>query len=168
MTECPYCELGGSRGQVHAHMADAHPEEVSTWTEAGDGRMRYRVVCPRCGAEHEARVKPRSQDPDFLEGFAREIRLVACDMLLCHMEAEHDGEPAAQEPPSREESVPPAGSAPPPRARRPAASAAGGRGRPGAEGVPLPPGMAEPELPAWMAAVEEMKRGKVKPSGSDR
>lgn len=153
MTGCPLCGLQGGRGEVHAHMADSHPDAVRTWSEPESGRMRYLIACPRCGAEHEARVKPRSQDPGFLEGFAREIRLVAFDMLLCHLEAEHEDSPA------------PAAA---PGPKLPAASAGGGRGRPGAQGVPLPPGMAEPELPGWMQAVEAMKVRKVKPSGSDR
>jgi len=155
MTRCPLCQLQGPRGELHAHMADAHPQAVSTWSEPDSGRMRYRIRCPLCGAEHEARVKPRSHDPGFLEGFAREIRLVAFDMLLCHLEAEHDDAPAPE-------------GATQERAKLPAAGPAGGRGRPGADGVPLPPGMAEPQLPGWMQAVEAMKVRKVKTSGSDR
>jgi hypothetical protein len=152
--EMTLCERAGSRGEVHAHMADEHPEAVRTWSEPESGRMRYLIACPRCGAEHEARVKPRSHDPSFLAGFAREIRLVAFDMLLCHLEAEHE-QACAPEPSNL------------PRSKLPAASAGGGRGRPGAEGVPLPPGMAEPELPGWMQAVEAIKVRQVKRSGSD-
>jgi hypothetical protein len=58
------------------------------WTIAS-GRRRYRVTCPVCGECHEARIKPRSKDPAFLETFAREIRMVAFDMLINHLEVEH-------------------------------------------------------------------------------
>jgi hypothetical protein len=132
---CPLCAYSGPRGSVHAHLAGEHPGAVEMWTEASSGRMRYRVACPHCGEAHEARVKPRSQDPRFLEEYAREIRLVAFDMLLLHVEAEHEAAPAPGG-----EGV--AGSLP-------LAGPSGGRGRPGLPGVPLPPGMEEPEVPAW-------------------
>ncbi|HET9719645.1 MAG TPA: hypothetical protein VFP55_06175 [Solirubrobacteraceae bacterium] len=124
------------------------------WTEADSGRMRYRITCPICQEAHEARVKPRSHDREFLDHFAREIRLVAFDMLLNHCEAEHgpvaEAEPAA------------------PRSALPAAGPGGGRGRPGAEGVPLPPGMAEPKLPAWMERAAELKVTQIDRHGSKR
>ena len=80
--------MQGPRGEVHAHLVDAHGEAVETWS-AGSGRRRYRISCPVCGAAHEARVKPRSADPDFLATFAREIRMVAFDMLINHVSVEH-------------------------------------------------------------------------------
>jgi predicted nucleic acid-binding protein len=87
---CPLCAREGPRDLVHKHLADDHTAAVETWTEAASGRMRYRVQCPVCGDAYEARVKPRSHDPQFLETFAYEIRLVAFDMLLNHLEAEHE------------------------------------------------------------------------------
>jgi transcription elongation factor Elf1 len=86
---CPLCQYEAPRGDVHAHLVDAHTDAVEMWT-AGSSRMRYRVSCPICGSSHEARVKPRSKDPDFLETFAREIRMVAFDMLINHVEVEHE------------------------------------------------------------------------------
>ena len=86
---CPLCPYAGGRGEVHRHLTEDHPDAVETWTESAGGKMRYRVECPVCGQAHEARVKPRSHDPAFLETFAREIRLVAFDMMLNHVEAEH-------------------------------------------------------------------------------
>jgi hypothetical protein len=35
-------------------------------------------------------IKPRSRDPRFIEEFQREIRLVAFDMLVNHLIAEHE------------------------------------------------------------------------------
>ncbi len=144
---CPLCAYDAVRGEVHRHLADDHPEAVEMWTEAVSGKMRYRVQCPLCEEAHEARVKPRSHDPEFLTTFSREIRLVAFDMLLNHLEAEHGALPAG-EPASLHSSFP-------------AAGPGGGRGRPGADGVPLPPGMDEPELPPWATL-------KITHTGSDR
>lgn len=92
MTACPFCSERGVRTDVHRHMVDAHPEQIETWTDATTGRMRYRIVCPHCGADYEHRVKPRSKDPAFLTTFATEVRMVGFDMLLNHMTAEHGEE----------------------------------------------------------------------------
>ncbi len=132
---CPLCEVEATRREIHSHLVEDHPDEVETFNEAASGRMRYRVACPLCGAAHEARIKPRSHDPTFLTTFGHEIRLVAFDMLLNHLESEHAALPG--------------GEALPEHAALPAAGPGGGRGRPGADGVPLPPGMDEPDLPAW-------------------
>lgn len=148
---CPLCEFAATRGDVHAHLTAEHPEAIETWTVSGGSKMRYRVTCPLCDAAHEAAVKPRSHDPGFLSEFAREIRLVAFDMLLNHMESEHDALPAG-EPAELLASLPPAGPA-------------GGRGRPGAHGIPLPPGMDEPDLPAWATAAESLKVSHVNQRG---
>ena len=98
---CPLCALDGPRDVVHGHLVQAHPDAVETWT-IGAGRMRYRIVCPRCGAAHEARVKPRSRDREFLETFSREIRMVAFDMLINHIEAEHAAQMATEQEPGSE------------------------------------------------------------------
>lgn len=139
MTACPFCEYRDARSAVHAHLVEDHPEAVEMWTDAASGKRRYRVVCPLCEAAHEAQVKPRSHDREFLATFSREIRMVAFDMLLNHLEAEHAEAPAGE----------PA----PPRSSLPWAGPGGGRGRPGAQGVPLPPGMDEPDLPPWARAL---------------
>ncbi|MHB8657615.1 MAG: hypothetical protein ACYC91_06625 [Solirubrobacteraceae bacterium] len=144
MIPCPLCRgEQASRQALHAHLVEAHPSGVEMWNEPATGKMRYRVSCPHCEQAHEARVKPRSLDPEFLEQFAREIRLVAFDMLLNHLEAEHEVLPGR----------PPA----PPRSPLLPASAGGGRGRPGVDGIPMPPGYGEPELPAWARAAKPLK-----------
>jgi hypothetical protein len=90
VTACPFCPEEGARVDIHRHMVDAHPEQIEAWTDAKSGRMRYRVVCPICGADYEHRVKPRSTDPTFLTTFATEVRMVGFDMLLNHITAEHE------------------------------------------------------------------------------
>lgn len=127
MTACPFCPERGDRQLVHAHMVTAHPDRLEVWSDAADGRMRYRVVCPHCDDLYEHRIKPRSRDPEFLEKFAVEIRMVAFDMLLNHVQGAHE---------AQAEAAAPAASEP-----LPLRGAGGGRGRPGTPGIPLPPGM---------------------------
>lgn len=86
---CPYCELAGPRRQVHRHLVDSHGETVKTEVDEGQGAMAYVIVCPRCGGEIRQPVKPRWRDPGFLREFEQEIRLVAFDLLLYHLEDAH-------------------------------------------------------------------------------
>lgn len=86
---CPLCDYEDERRVVHAHLIDDHADSVEMWTDARTGRRRYRVECPICQAAHEAQVKPRGHDGAFLETYRREIRMVAFDMLLNHLQAEH-------------------------------------------------------------------------------
>ncbi len=87
---CPYCGLEAERRLLHRHLVDSHPAEVETAAVEAEGRMRYRIVCPRCGGEIAHQVKPRWKDPGFLAEFGREIRLVAFDLLLLHLEDAHE------------------------------------------------------------------------------
>jgi hypothetical protein len=85
---CPYCEAGDLdlRG-LHAHLATDHAGAITT-EEAGD-RLVYVVTCPQCGAQYRKPIKKGVADPGFAEEFAGQIRLVAFDMLLNHLLAEH-------------------------------------------------------------------------------
>lgn len=88
---CPFCDLAGSRPAVHRHLAEAHGAAVATETDEALGRMFYVVRCPACGRAIRHQVKPRWRDPDFLDEYRQEIRLVAFDLLLYHVEdAHHD------------------------------------------------------------------------------
>lgn len=84
---CPYCGAAFDLRALHAHLAQAHPAEVVT-EEAGD-RIVYVVTCPHCGAQYRKPIKKGAADPGFLDEFAGQIRLVAFDMLLNHLLAEH-------------------------------------------------------------------------------
>lgn len=88
--KCPFCELEGSRPELHAHLTDDHPEEVITETVWGKRYME--LPCPMCDESHRTEVKPRYNDPTFLEEHYREIRLVAFDMFLYHWQDQHDAE----------------------------------------------------------------------------
>jgi hypothetical protein len=75
---CPYCDIEGSRQVIHAHLTEQ------------TGKLFYRLDCPQCEEYSEREVNPRGRDPAFLEAFEREIRLVAFDLLLYHVEAAHE------------------------------------------------------------------------------
>lgn len=85
---CPWCAWEGQARGLHAHLAEAHAEQVRVG-ETG-GRRFYAVECPVCGAAYQQGVKPRSRDPGFLEEFGEQVRLVAFDMLINHLMVEHE------------------------------------------------------------------------------
>ncbi|HVE27103.1 MAG TPA: hypothetical protein VNC22_16970 [Sporichthya sp.] len=86
---CPYCTEGAELElrELHAHLATEHAAQIVT-EEAGD-RLVYVVTCPQCGAQYRKPIKKGVADPGFAEEFAGQIRLVAFDMLLNHLLAEH-------------------------------------------------------------------------------
>jgi hypothetical protein len=86
---CPYCIFRDSRGAVHRHLAEKHGALVIIRVDEASGRRFYGITCPVCRAPYEHQVKPRNFDPSFLQEFDREIKLVAFDMLLYHMQGEH-------------------------------------------------------------------------------
>ncbi len=87
---CPYCDTAGSRQVLHAHLVDQHGDKVVGRRDEGSGKLFYRLDCPLCNEYSEREVNPRGRDPAFLEEFEREIRLVAFDLLLYHVEAAHE------------------------------------------------------------------------------
>lgn len=56
--------------------------------ERASGQV-YALECPTCGSGYEQRIKPGHRDPGFVDEHEREIRLVAFDMLVHHLIAEH-------------------------------------------------------------------------------
>ncbi len=76
---------------VHAHLAEVHPDRVELGHHEGPNDPYFRVGCPFCDQEAVQSVNPGGRDPRFLEEFAREVRLVAFDLLLYHLQAEHPG-----------------------------------------------------------------------------
>lgn len=87
---CPYCEVEGARQVMHAHLADAHGDKVIARRDEQKNKLFYRLDCPLCDEYSEREVNPRGRDPSFLQAFEREIRLVAFDLLLYHLEAAHE------------------------------------------------------------------------------
>ena len=93
MMICPYCNFQDSRGAVHQHLLVAHGDQVKLRVDEERGRRFYSITCPVCAAPYGHQVKPRNSDPTFLQEFDREIRLVAFDMLLYHLQGEHPENP---------------------------------------------------------------------------
>jgi hypothetical protein len=83
---CPFCAFDGPIRTVHAHLTGSHGDQVRT-EEAGD-RVVYAVTCPSCGESYRRPIK--KADEAFLAEFGEAIRLVAFDMLLNHVLAEHE------------------------------------------------------------------------------
>ncbi|HEX9713947.1 MAG TPA: hypothetical protein VGB52_15500 [Actinomycetota bacterium] len=87
--DCPFCETAGARTEMHRHLADAHADRVTIEVDEQTGRRTYEVRCPVCDAPWERQIKPRYRDPNFVAEYEEEIRLVAFDMLLYHIQGEH-------------------------------------------------------------------------------
>lgn len=85
---CPFCDFEGQMRQLHAHLGDQHPQAVQT--EERNGNHYYSVTCPVCGDRYEHSLRKGRRDPAFLEEFDKEIRMVALDMLIHHLMAEHE------------------------------------------------------------------------------
>ncbi len=86
---CPYCDFGGSRMEVHAHLGGEHGEAVEMGHREGPNDPYFRIVCPFCDEESVQSVNPGGRDPGFLDEFGDTVRLVAFDLLLYHLQAEH-------------------------------------------------------------------------------
>ncbi len=85
---CPWCEFDGDPRALHEHLVGSHGGEVSTG-ERGS-KVFYQITCPLCGDRYEHLVRKASRDPEFLDGFERQIKMVALDMLVHHLMAEHE------------------------------------------------------------------------------
>ncbi len=85
---CPFCDHNASPRSLHAHLIEQHPDQVRV--DDSDANRKYVITCPVCGSVYSQPIKPRLRDSGFLEEFDREIRLVAFDMLVNHLIAEHE------------------------------------------------------------------------------
>lgn len=86
---CPYCQSTAARRELHLHLAETHASELKTSADEAQGSFFYDLACPLCAQTMRRQIKPRWKDPAFLEEFGREIRLVAFDLLLYHVESDH-------------------------------------------------------------------------------
>jgi hypothetical protein len=65
-------------------MLSDHRDRLVTRSE--EGRIFMEVNCPTCSEGISKEVNPRGRDPEFLDKFADEIRMVGFDLLLYHWE----------------------------------------------------------------------------------
>ena len=87
--ECPWCEFAAGPRALHAHLGAEHGDQVRTGERTG--KVFYQITCPACGERYEHLMRKAARDPEFVDGFGREIRMVALDMLVHHLMAEHQG-----------------------------------------------------------------------------
>jgi len=85
---CPWCDFAARPRALHAHLGEQHRDAVVA--TADQGNARYEITSPQCGARYQHVVRKGRRDPAFLTEFEREIQLVALDMLVNHLLAEHE------------------------------------------------------------------------------
>ena len=84
---CPWCGFEAGPRALHAHLGERHRDEVRTAER--NGKVFYQISCPVCGSQYEHLVRNGSRDPAFLTEFGPQIQMVALDMLVHHLMAEH-------------------------------------------------------------------------------
>lgn len=72
---------------LHAHLVKEHGEEIKIYVDEQSGRMVYEMTCPIC---KDAVKQPLKKRAAVLEEYAREIRMVAFDLLLYHLQEKHE------------------------------------------------------------------------------
>jgi len=90
MFNCPYCEFSGKRSEVHNHLAETHPDTLASRVDELTGHTYDIVTCPVCSASYEQVTKKARRDPNFVSEYEYEIRLVVFDLLLYHLQGEHE------------------------------------------------------------------------------
>jgi hypothetical protein len=84
--KCPHCSFEGHRMDLHAHLLNAHAEEVKVYSDEESGKVVYELTCPICKDSVKQPLKKRAS---LLEEYKREIRMVAFDLLLYHLMEKH-------------------------------------------------------------------------------
>ncbi|MCI0443742.1 hypothetical protein L0244_15360 [bacterium] len=71
---------------LHAHLLNEHSEKVQIYIDEATGKMVYELTCPICNEVAKKQLRKRAE---ILEEYQREIRMVAFDLLLFHLESSH-------------------------------------------------------------------------------
>ncbi len=87
---CPWCDVVAGPRALHAHLAERHGDQVRTGER--NGKVFYEITCPECGQRYEHLMRKAARDPEFVEDFGQQIRMVAFDMLVHHLMAELPGQ----------------------------------------------------------------------------
>ena len=85
---CPWCDFEASPRGLHAHLGDRHGDQVRTGER--NSKVFYEITCPVCGERYTHLMRKAARDPEFVAGFGHEIGMVALDMLVHHLLAEHE------------------------------------------------------------------------------
>ena len=72
---------------LHAHLVKEHGEEIKIYVDEESGRMVYEMTCPICQDSVKQPLKKRAA---VLEEYKHEIRMVAFDLLLYHLQERHE------------------------------------------------------------------------------
>jgi hypothetical protein len=86
--KCPWCEIMAGPRALHSHFGEWHGDQVRTGER--NGKVFYEITCPECGQKYEHLMRKAARDPEFVEAFGQQIRMVAFDMLIHHLLAEHE------------------------------------------------------------------------------
>ena len=87
---CPYCDAELSIRALHAHLADEHADQITS--DPFLDSVAYVVTCPTCGESYRREMRKSAKDSEFVTEFERDITLVAFDMLINHLLAEHSSQ----------------------------------------------------------------------------
>lgn len=72
---------------LHAHLVDAHADAVTIGRDGeSEEKLFFEIACPICDEHVKETLKKRAS---MLEGYEREIRMVAFDLLLYHVQEKH-------------------------------------------------------------------------------
>ncbi|MFQ5630001.1 MAG: hypothetical protein ACE5I1_14640 [bacterium] len=83
---CPHCHFEGHRMDLHAHLLEAHAEEVLVYMDESSSKLVYEMTCPICKDSVKQPLRKRAAQ---LDAYKREIRMVAFDLLLYHLAEKH-------------------------------------------------------------------------------
>ena len=72
---------------LHAHLMEDHLQEVRVFVHKVTGKMMYELDCPLC---EDKWMKPLKKRPVDLQDYVKEIRMVAFDKFLYHLEDKHE------------------------------------------------------------------------------
>jgi hypothetical protein len=90
---CPYCSVELGIRALHAHLVEDHAERIES--EPYGDSTAYVVTCPLCGEHYRKVMRKSGKVAGFVDEFDRHIRLVAFDMLINHLLAEHESQQPA-------------------------------------------------------------------------
>ncbi len=85
---CAWYDVAAGPRPLHVHLGEQHGDQVGR-TER-NGKVFNEISCPLCGAQYEHPVRKGASDPGFLAEFGTEIRMVAFDMLVHDLIAQHE------------------------------------------------------------------------------
>lgn len=72
---------------LHAHLVKEHGEEIKIYVDEQSDKMVYEMTCPICKDSVKQPLKKRAE---VLDEYRHEIRMVAFDLFLYHLQAKHE------------------------------------------------------------------------------